>query len=136
MHSTGIGLPSLSQRTCDPAAPQVEPHSICVGGYLQLGPPFLKMYVLMTLSGASDKSMQQMPDYVMRCYVTFPLCLCYRSVREYIHENNTCVACHAECQPLNGSASCRGPVRCFSTLCTVWSGITWRSPWKSEILIN
>uniref|UniRef100_A0A673CI20 Receptor tyrosine-protein kinase erbB-2 n=1 Tax=Sphaeramia orbicularis TaxID=375764 RepID=A0A673CI20_9TELE len=30
-------------------------------------------------------------------------------VREYI-DGSLCVACHAECRPLNGSASCHGPV--------------------------
>lgn len=36
---------------------------------------------------------------------------CFRSVREYANES-VCVACHPECQPLNNSASCHGPVRC------------------------
>lgn len=67
--------------------------------------PFLKMYVPLTMSGAF-----KMPDDVFGCYVTFLLCLCCRAVREYI-EGSLCLACHAECRPLNGSTSCHGQVR-------------------------
>lgn len=76
----------------------------------QLEGPFLKMYVIMTASGALDESIQQMPDWAIWCFVTSLLCLCCRLVREYA-DGSLCVACHAECRPLNGSASCHGPVR-------------------------
>ncbi len=102
-----------------------------VGSFLQLGPAFLKMYVLMTVSGASDKSIQQMPDCVMGCYVTSPLFLCCRPTREYT-DGSLCVACHAECRPLNGSASCHGPVRCVSD-CTVLNGIIWWVSYQNKI---
>ena len=62
--------------------------------------------------------------YVYPC-VCLHVCLCmcvymcvymcvftcvFSSVREY-QNGSLCSACHSECRPINGSASCHGPVR-------------------------
>ena len=51
-----------------------------------------------------------------------PLCACCRDTREYA-DGSLCVVCHTECRPVNGSASCHGPVRYVSVWwCSVNTG--------------
>lgn len=48
--------------------------------------------------------------FVLKCDAICHVAQCCRPVREYA-KGSTCITCHAECQPLNSSASCHGPVR-------------------------
>ncbi|XP_072229930.1 receptor tyrosine-protein kinase erbB-2 isoform X1 [Leuresthes tenuis] len=67
-------------------------HPLCEGGCWGPGPS----------QCASCKSFQRGTECVEQCDV-------YQgSVREYI-DGSLCVACNAECRPVNGSASCHGP---------------------------
>uniref|UniRef100_A0A3Q3VZH3 Receptor protein-tyrosine kinase n=1 Tax=Mola mola TaxID=94237 RepID=A0A3Q3VZH3_MOLML len=67
-------------------------HPLCEGGCWGPGPS----------QCASCKTFQRGTECVESCDI-------YQgSVREYA-DGSLCVACHAECQPLNGSASCYGP---------------------------
>ncbi|XP_061565171.1 receptor tyrosine-protein kinase erbB-2 isoform X2 [Cololabis saira] len=66
-------------------------HSLCQGGCWGPGPS----------QCVSCKSYQRGSECVEQCDI-------YQgSVREYV-DGSTCLACHAECRPLNGSASCHG----------------------------
>ncbi|KAM6897725.1 receptor tyrosine-protein kinase erbB-2 [Xenentodon cancila] len=66
-------------------------HSLCEGGCWGPGPS----------QCVSCKAYQRGSECVEQCDI-------YQgSVREYV-DGSTCVACHAECRPLNGSASCHG----------------------------
>uniref|UniRef100_H3C5X0 Receptor protein-tyrosine kinase n=1 Tax=Tetraodon nigroviridis TaxID=99883 RepID=H3C5X0_TETNG len=67
-------------------------HRLCKGGCWGPGPG----------QCASCETFQRGTECVEHCDI-------YQgSVREYASES-LCVACHPECQPLNGSASCHGP---------------------------
>lgn len=67
-------------------------HPLCEGGCWGPGPS----------QCASCKTFQRGTECVEQCDI-------YQgSVREY-KNGSMCVACHAECRPLNGSASCHGP---------------------------
>ncbi|TKS89840.1 Receptor tyrosine-protein kinase erbB-2 [Collichthys lucidus] len=67
-------------------------HPLCEGGCWGPGPS----------QCVSCKAYQRGTECVEQCDI-------YQgSVREYA-DRSLCVACHAECQPLNGSASCHGP---------------------------
>ncbi|KAK2820365.1 hypothetical protein Q5P01_023324 [Channa striata] len=67
-------------------------HTLCEGGCWGPGPS----------QCVSCKTFQRGTECVEQCDI-------YQgSVREYMN-GTACVACHPECQPLNGSASCHGP---------------------------
>ncbi|KAK5850824.1 hypothetical protein PBY51_001667 [Eleginops maclovinus] len=67
-------------------------HRLCKGGCWGPGPN----------QCVSCRAFQRSTECVDQCDI-------YQgSIREYVAESQ-CVACHAECRPLNGSASCHGP---------------------------
>ncbi|MEQ2161092.1 hypothetical protein GOODEAATRI_006201 [Goodea atripinnis] len=81
-------------------------HPLCKGGCWGPGPG----------QCVSCKSFQRGTVCVEQCDV-YQGCLyvfCCRAVREYI-DGSSCISCHAECRPLNGSATCHGPVRNHTT---------------------
>ncbi|XP_047233229.1 receptor tyrosine-protein kinase erbB-2 [Girardinichthys multiradiatus] len=75
-------------------------HPLCKGGCWGPGPG----------QCVSCKSFQRGTVCVEQCDV-------YQgAVREYI-DGSSCISCHAECRPLNGSASCHGPGADHCTEC-------------------
>ncbi|XP_067343697.1 receptor tyrosine-protein kinase erbB-2 isoform X1 [Channa argus] len=75
-------------------------HPLCEGGCWGEGPR----------QCGSCKTFQRGTECVEQCDI-------YQgSIREYVN-GSVCVACHAECQPLNGSASCHGPGAEHCTVC-------------------
>lgn len=107
------------------------PICACCGQCLQLFPAALPLpktvHLLWLLSGAWDAKHS---TYARPFNAVSPslLCLCCRSVREYVN-GASCTACHAECRPLNSSASCHGPVRPSGK-------IVWVSVGEFSIAIN
>uniref|UniRef100_A0A672J2S4 Receptor protein-tyrosine kinase n=1 Tax=Salarias fasciatus TaxID=181472 RepID=A0A672J2S4_SALFA len=75
-------------------------HPLCEGGCWGPGPS----------QCVSCKTFQRGTECVEQCDID------QGPVREYA-DGSTCVACSAECRPLNGSASCQGPVRPDCTEC-------------------
>uniref|UniRef100_A0A665WWY0 Receptor protein-tyrosine kinase n=1 Tax=Echeneis naucrates TaxID=173247 RepID=A0A665WWY0_ECHNA len=67
-------------------------HSLCEGGCWGPGPS----------QCVSCKAFRRGTECVEQCDIN------QGDVREYT-DGSVCVACHAECRPLNGSASCHGP---------------------------